>query len=63
MSAMAENKLKSMSYVGEKCCWNFEKFVQIHKDQHSILEGLVEGDEVIVSDMSTWDEHDRVRLR
>lgn len=28
-----------------------------------IIEGLVEGDEVIVSDMSTWDEHDRVRLR
>jgi multidrug efflux pump subunit AcrA (membrane-fusion protein) len=28
-----------------------------------IIEGLVEGDEVIVSDMSTWDEYDRVRLR
>ncbi len=28
-----------------------------------IIEGLIEGDEVIVSDMSTWDEHDRVRLR
>ncbi|UCF67857.1 MAG: HlyD family efflux transporter periplasmic adaptor subunit, partial [Acidobacteriota bacterium] len=28
-----------------------------------IIEGLMEGDEVIVSDMSTWDEYDRVRLR
>lgn len=28
-----------------------------------IIEGLVEGDSVIVSDMSTWDEYDRVRLR
>ncbi|UCC71615.1 MAG: HlyD family efflux transporter periplasmic adaptor subunit [Gemmatimonadota bacterium] len=28
-----------------------------------IIEGLLEGDEVIVSDMSAWDEHDRVRLR
>ncbi len=28
-----------------------------------IIEGLIEGDEVIVSDMSTWDEYDRVRLR
>lgn len=28
-----------------------------------IIEGLVEGDEVIVSDMSNWDEYDRVRLR
>jgi HlyD family secretion protein len=28
-----------------------------------IVEGLAEGDEVIVSDMSTWDEYERVRLR
>jgi hypothetical protein len=28
-----------------------------------IVEGLIEGEEIIVSDMSTWDEHDRVRLR
>lgn len=28
-----------------------------------VLEGLSEGDEVILSDMSAWDEHDRVRLR
>ncbi|UCF40579.1 MAG: HlyD family efflux transporter periplasmic adaptor subunit [Gemmatimonadota bacterium] len=28
-----------------------------------ILEGLVEGDQVILSDMSQWDDEDRVRLR
>ncbi|NIN70717.1 MAG: HlyD family efflux transporter periplasmic adaptor subunit [Gemmatimonadetes bacterium] len=28
-----------------------------------IIDGLMEGDEVIVSDMSNWDEYDRVRLR
>ncbi len=28
-----------------------------------IIEGLAEGDTVVVSDMSTWDEYDRVRLR
>ncbi|UCC50005.1 MAG: HlyD family efflux transporter periplasmic adaptor subunit [Gemmatimonadota bacterium] len=28
-----------------------------------IVEGLVEGDEVILSDMSAWENHDRVRLR
>ena len=28
-----------------------------------ILEGLVEGDRVILSDMSQWDDEDRVRLR
>jgi HlyD family secretion protein len=27
-----------------------------------ILEGLQEGDEVILSDMSTWDAYDRIRL-
>ncbi len=28
-----------------------------------VIEGLSVGDEVILSDMSAWDEHDRVRLR
>ena len=27
-----------------------------------IVEGLQEGDEVILSDMSQWDDYDRVRL-
>jgi hypothetical protein len=27
-----------------------------------ILEGLEEGDQVILSDMSAWDAYDRVRL-
>jgi len=28
-----------------------------------ILEGLQEGDQVVLSDMSTWDEYDRVKLK
>ncbi len=28
-----------------------------------VLEGLVPGDEIILSDMSQWDEHDRIRLK
>lgn len=28
-----------------------------------VVEGLQEGDEVILSDMSAWDDHDRVRLK
>jgi HlyD family secretion protein len=28
-----------------------------------ILEGLAPGDEVILSDMSQWDEYDRIRLQ
>jgi hypothetical protein len=27
-----------------------------------ILSGLKEGDQVILSDMSTWDNHNRIRL-
>ena len=27
-----------------------------------VLEGLAEGDEVILSDMSRWDDVDRVRI-
>ena len=28
-----------------------------------VLEGLVPGDEIILSDMSQWDEYDRIRLK
>jgi len=28
-----------------------------------VIEGLMPGDEIILSDMSQWDEHDRVRLK
>jgi HlyD family secretion protein len=28
-----------------------------------VVEGLVPGDEIILSDMSQWDEHDRIRLK
>jgi len=31
-------------------------------NQIEILEGLRESDQVILSDMSTWDSYDRVRL-
>jgi hypothetical protein len=27
-----------------------------------IVQGLAPGDEVIISDMSSWDAHDRIRL-
>jgi HlyD family secretion protein len=28
-----------------------------------VIEGLTPGDEIILSDMSQWDEHDRIRLK
>ena len=28
-----------------------------------IIEGLMEGDEIILSDMSQWDEHQKIRLK
>jgi hypothetical protein len=42
MEAKAEHTLQTTSYGGEKCWWNFEKYVHTHIDQHSILEGLKE---------------------
>ena len=42
MSTQAERKLEMANYSGEKCIWNFEKYVKLHKDKHVILEGLVE---------------------
>ena len=41
MATMAKEKLKSTVYNGEQCRWDFEKFTNVHKSQHSILEGLV----------------------
>lgn len=42
MATMAEDKLKTTVYNGEQRRWDFEKYVNVHKSQHSIMEGLVE---------------------
>ena len=42
MATMAEDKLKSTVYNGEQRRWDFEKYINLHKSQHSIMEGLVE---------------------
>ncbi|KAI2507210.1 hypothetical protein MHU86_7167 [Fragilaria crotonensis] len=42
MAAQAEDKLKSTVYNGEQRRWDFERYVNVHKQQHSIMEGLVE---------------------
>ena len=34
--------LQQTTYQGEKRRWNFEKYSRLHKEQHIILEGLVE---------------------
>ncbi len=39
---MAEDNLKTTVYNGEQQRWDFEKIVNVHKQQHSIMEGLVE---------------------
>ena len=41
MSTLAEAKLASTTYDGEKHHWNFEKYVKIHIDQHMILACMV----------------------
>ncbi|KAI2509583.1 hypothetical protein MHU86_4844 [Fragilaria crotonensis] len=42
MATTAEDKLKSTVYNGEQRRWDFERYVNVHKQQHSVLEGLVE---------------------
>ena len=38
----AEAKLKDSSHHGKKHHWNFEKYVHMHQDQHTILPSLVQ---------------------
>ena len=48
----AETKLKVLSYHGERRHWNFEKYVHMHQDQHTILQGLVEHGYAGIDDQS-----------
>ena len=38
----AETKLKDSSNHSKRQHWNFEKYICMHQDQHTILQGLVE---------------------
>jgi hypothetical protein len=42
MATMAEQKLTSTVYNGKQRRWDFEKYVNVHKSQHLIMDGLVE---------------------
>lgn len=42
LSSAAEKRLQTVTYVGEQRRWNFEKYVKVHVDQFTILNGLVE---------------------
>lgn len=44
MATLAEDKLKNTVYNGEQRRWDFEKHVNVHKQQHLIMEGLAEHD-------------------
>ena len=41
MASAAEKTMQTTVYNGEMKCWDFEKFVNLHKQQHSILDSLV----------------------
>ena len=41
MVALLEQKLNSTTYKGEGHRWDFEQYVTVHQEQHTILEGLV----------------------
>ena len=42
MAATAEHKLINATYRGEGRRWDFERYATLHKEQHTILEGLKE---------------------
>ena len=41
MATTAEDKYKSTVYSGEQRRCDFEKYINVHKSRHSIMEGLV----------------------
>jgi hypothetical protein len=42
MASEAEAKLGLVSYTGERKKWTWEKYVQIHAEQHAVLSGLTD---------------------
>jgi hypothetical protein len=42
MASEAEAKLGLISYTDERKKWGWEKYVQIHAEQHTVLNGLIE---------------------
>lgn len=42
MASNCEKKLAGASYRGETRGWTFEKYATLHKEQHNIIEGLME---------------------
>ena len=52
MAKKAEHKMEKLSYEVEKRCWNFEKYARIHKEQHEILNGLVQHNYYGIDDIS-----------
>ena len=56
LASAAERKLETTTYTREGKHWNFEKYVQLHVEQHSIIEGLVE------HGYSGIDNHSKVRF-
>jgi hypothetical protein len=42
MASEAEAKLGSVSYTGKRKNWTWEKYIQIHAEQHVVLNGLTD---------------------
>ena len=42
MAMMAEARIRVTTYTGEKRRWNFEKYVKVLVDQHTILDNLTQ---------------------
>ena len=41
-AADAEGKLQNSHYDGERKTWDWDKYVVLHKEQHAIIESLID---------------------
>jgi len=61
--AHSSKGLFKISPDGEEFVYVDVKFGWASVDRIQIASGLLEGDRIIVSDMSAWEQYDRVRLK
>ena len=42
LQKQSDMKLQNLTHAGERKNWNFGRFVTVHKEQHTMLEGLTD---------------------
>jgi HlyD family secretion protein len=61
--AYSAKRVFKISSDGQELEYVRVKFGRVSSDKIEVLSGLMEGDRIVVSDMSAWEQYDRVRLK